>query len=59
MLELSAFLVELVCRFEFSVSPDVAARFYRGAAGVMIPMLEGELEKGVQLPLHVKPAPVE
>ncbi|KAL1754863.1 cytochrome P450 [Schizophyllum commune] len=59
VLELSAFLVELVGRFEFSVSPDVVARVYRGAAGVMIPMLEGELEKGVQLPLHVKPALVE
>ena len=59
MLELSAFLVELVGRFEFSVSPDVVARVYRGAAGVMIPMLEGDLEKGVQLPLHVKPASVE
>ncbi|KAL1715744.1 cytochrome P450 [Schizophyllum commune] len=59
VLELSAFLVELVGRFEFSVSPEVVARVYRGAAGVMIPMLEGELEKGVQLPLHVKPASVE
>ncbi|KAL1706323.1 cytochrome P450 [Schizophyllum commune] len=59
VLELSAFLVELVGRFEFSVSPDVVARVYRGAAGVMIPMLEGELEKGVQLPLHVRPASVE
>ncbi|KAL1727750.1 cytochrome P450 [Schizophyllum commune] len=59
VLELSAFLVELVSRFEFSISPDVFARVYRGAAGVMIPMLEGELEKGVQLPLHVKPALVE
>ncbi|KAL1660350.1 cytochrome P450 [Schizophyllum commune] len=59
VLELSAFLVELVGRFEFNVSPDVVARVYRGAAGVMIPMLEGELEKGVQLPLHVRPASVE
>ena len=60
MLELSAFLVELVGRFEFSISPDVAARIYRGAAGtVMIPMLKDELERGVQLPLHVKPASEE
>ena len=54
---MSAFIIELVDRFEFSVSPDVIARVYRGAAGVAIPMMKGELEKGVQLPLHVKLAP--
>ncbi|KAL1715757.1 cytochrome P450 [Schizophyllum commune] len=57
VLEMSAFIIELVDRFEFSVSPDVAARVYRGAAGVAIPMMKGEQEKGVQLPLHVKLAP--
>ncbi|KAL1706309.1 cytochrome P450 [Schizophyllum commune] len=55
--EMSAFIIELVDRFEFSVSPDVVARVYRGAAGVAIPMLKGEPERGVQLPLHVKLAP--
>ncbi|KAL1681037.1 cytochrome P450 [Schizophyllum commune] len=57
VLEMSAFIIELVDRFEFSVSPDVIARVYRGAAGVAIPMMKGEPEKGVQLPLHVKIAP--
>ncbi|KAL1691618.1 cytochrome P450 [Schizophyllum commune] len=57
VLEMSAFIIELVDRFEFSVSPDVIARVYRGAAGVAIPMMKGEPEKGVQLPLLVKLAP--
>ncbi|KAL1727763.1 cytochrome P450 [Schizophyllum commune] len=57
VLEMSAFIVELVDQFEFSVLPDVVARVYRGAAGVAIPMMKGESEKGVQLPLLVKLAP--
>lgn len=57
VLELSAFLVELVDRFEFSVNP--AMKVHRGAASIMIPMIEGELDKGVQLPLHVKLASVD
>ncbi|KAL1746488.1 cytochrome P450 [Schizophyllum fasciatum] len=56
VLELSAFLVELIDRFEFSAPPDVLSKIRRGAAGVMVPMLEGELDRGAQLPLHVRPA---
>ena len=54
---MSAFIIELVNRFEFSVSPDVVARVYRGAAGVAIPLMKGESDKGVQLALQVKLAP--
>ncbi|KAI5899071.1 cytochrome P450 [Schizophyllum commune H4-8] len=57
VLEMSAFIIELVDKFRFSVSPDIIARVYRGAAGVALPMMKGETAKGVQLPLHVKRAP--
>ncbi|KAL1742019.1 cytochrome P450, partial [Schizophyllum fasciatum] len=55
VLELSAFLVELVDRFEFGVDPDL--KVYRAWAAVMTPMLEGEFQKGTQLPLRVRLAP--
>ena len=55
MLELSAFLFELVDRFEFDVDPNL--KVYRAFSGVMQPMLEGELKMGTQLPLRVRPAP--
>ena len=54
VLELSAFLFELINRFDFAISPTL--RVHRGAAAVMVPMLEGELEKGTQLPLFVRHA---
>ncbi|KAL1706311.1 cytochrome P450 [Schizophyllum commune] len=54
VLELSAFLFELISRFDFAISPTL--RVHRGAAAVMVPMLEGELEKGTQLPLFVRHA---
>ncbi|KAL1746482.1 cytochrome P450 [Schizophyllum fasciatum] len=54
VLELSAFLFELVSRFDFALSPTL--RVHRGAAAVMVPMIEGELEKGTQLPLLVRHA---
>lgn len=52
VLELSAFLLELIDRFEFNMSPDI--RIHRGAAAVMLPMVEGELDKGAQLPLSIR-----
>ncbi|KAI5899073.1 cytochrome P450 [Schizophyllum commune H4-8] len=54
VLELSAFLFELINRFDFAISPTL--RVHRGAAAVMVPMLEGELDKGTQLPLFVRHA---
>ncbi|TRM57169.1 cytochrome P450 [Schizophyllum amplum] len=55
VLELSAFLVELVDKFEFSIDPKL--KIQRGAVGFMIPLVEGEIEKGSQLPLQVRLAP--
>ncbi|KAI5899074.1 cytochrome P450 [Schizophyllum commune H4-8] len=52
VLELSAFLFELVDRFEFDVDPNL--KVYRAFSGVMQPMLEGELKMGTQLPLRVR-----
>ena len=54
VLELSAFLFELINRFDFAIPPTL--RVHRGAAAVMVPMLEGELDKGTQLPLFVRHA---
>jgi hypothetical protein len=52
ILELQAFLVELVNNFEFSLTPE-AQRIRREACVVMVPMIEGQVEKGAQLPLRV------
>ncbi|TRM57158.1 cytochrome P450 [Schizophyllum amplum] len=55
ILELSTFIVELVDKFEFSIDPKV--KIQRGAAVVMSPIIEGEEDKGSQLPLRVRLAP--
>ena len=44
-------LIKLVDGFTFSVSEDQKIR--RASSGIMAPMVEGELDKGVQLPLVV------
>ncbi|KAI0800178.1 cytochrome P450 [Fomes fomentarius] len=54
--ELQAFLTELVSNFVFELSDDVP-RIRKTSAIVMVPTLDGELEKGVQLPLRVSLAP--
>jgi len=56
--ELQAFLVELVANFEFAPTGDMS-RVRRENSLVMVPTLEGEIEKGVQLPLHVSLAAQE
>ncbi|KAI0629559.1 cytochrome P450 [Trametes polyzona] len=56
--EVQAFLTELVSNFQFELTPDVS-RVKKTQAIVMVPTLEGELEKGVQLPLRVSIAPRE
>lgn len=53
MLELQALLVELVNNFEFSMTPD-AEKVRREACTVMAPTIEGQVEKGTQLPLRIK-----
>ncbi|KAH9889279.1 cytochrome P450 [Cubamyces lactineus] len=56
--ELQAFLTELVSNFEFELTPDVA-RVCKTQAIVMVPTLQGEVERGAQLPLRVSLAPRE
>ncbi|KAL0579177.1 hypothetical protein V5O48_002799 [Marasmius crinis-equi] len=53
VLELQAFVVELISNFEFSLTPE-CDKIRREACGVMLPTMEGELEKGVQCPLRVR-----
>ena len=44
-------LIELIDSFTFSVSEDQKIR--RASTGIMAPMVEGELDKGAQLPFVV------
>ncbi|KAJ7188982.1 cytochrome P450 [Mycena filopes] len=55
VLELQAFLIELVGEFEFSLTPE-AMRIRREACIVMAPTVAGQREKGIQLPLRVSVA---
>ncbi|CCM04675.1 uncharacterized protein FIBRA_06861 [Fibroporia radiculosa] len=50
--EVQAFIVELVSNFEFALTEEVK-RLRRENAVAMVPTLEGEAHKGVQLPLKV------
>ncbi|KAK0462505.1 cytochrome P450 [Desarmillaria tabescens] len=52
VLELHAFIVEVVNNFDFSLTKE-SERIRREACGVMVPTVEGEVEKGSQLPLRV------
>ncbi|KAK7056385.1 hypothetical protein VNI00_002939 [Paramarasmius palmivorus] len=59
VIELQAFLVELISNFEF-LPTDKTSRIRRIPCGpVMQPFVEGEFEKGAQLPLRIKIAPRE
>ncbi|KAI3602655.1 dna-(apurinic or apyrimidinic site) lyase 2 [Moniliophthora roreri] len=51
--ELHAFLVELVSNFEFSPTPKFN-QIRRKPCLAVLPFVEGELEKGSQLPLEIK-----
>jgi len=51
--ELQTFLVEFVSKFEFSMTPD-AEKIKREVAVIMVPVIEGQVEKGARLPLRVK-----
>ncbi|PBK73360.1 cytochrome P450 [Armillaria solidipes] len=52
VLELHAFITEVVNNFEFSLTRE-SERIRREACGIMVPTVEGEMEKGSQLPLRV------
>ncbi|KAF9234005.1 cytochrome P450 [Melanogaster broomeanus] len=56
VIEMQAFLVEMVGKFEFAMT-DNTKRIRREAFAVMTPMFEGETDGGVQLPLAVSIAP--
>lgn len=53
--ELQAFIVELVANFEFSMTME-SNMIRREACLVMVPTIEGQIEKGSQLPLRVRVA---
>ncbi|KAK0213329.1 cytochrome P450 [Desarmillaria ectypa] len=52
VLELHAFLIELINNFEFYMTTE-AERIRREACIIMIPTVEGAVEKGSRLPLRV------
>ncbi|KAK0196692.1 cytochrome P450 [Armillaria mellea] len=52
VLELHAFITEVVNNFEFSLTKE-SELIRREACGIMVPTVEGEIEKGSQLPLRV------
>ncbi|KAK0196691.1 cytochrome P450 [Armillaria mellea] len=52
VLELHAFITEVVNNFEFSLTKE-SQQIRRESCGIMIPTVEGEIEKGSQLPLRV------
>lgn len=50
--EMEMFLVALLSNFEFAI-PEDAKRVVKHRAFAMIPMVEGELERGPQMVLKV------
>ncbi|KAK0484070.1 cytochrome P450 [Armillaria novae-zelandiae] len=52
VLELHAFITEVVNNFEISLTKE-SEQIRREACGAMVPTVEGEIEKGPQLPLRV------
>jgi hypothetical protein len=57
VIEIQAFLTEIVGKFEFALT-DKSERIRREAClSIMAPTLEGEVENGVQMTLRVSVAP--
>ena len=52
VIEMQAFIVETVGKFEFAMT-DQSERVCRAPSFVMVPKVDGELERGSQLPLAV------
>jgi len=50
---MQSFIVEMINNFEFSPTP-VTEKVRREACLIMAPIIEGELEKGSQLPLKMR-----
>ncbi|KAG8220520.1 cytochrome P450 [Butyriboletus roseoflavus] len=55
VIEMQAFLVEIIGKFEITMT-DRSEKVRRGASFVMLPVIEGEVELGSQLPLAVSVA---
>jgi hypothetical protein len=55
VLEMQAFLVELINNFEFTLAVP-HDKIFREPASLMIPTIVGEREKGVQMPCIIKAA---
>jgi hypothetical protein len=55
MLEMEAFLVELINSFEFTLAVP-HEKIFKEPATVMTPTIVGEREKGVQMPYIIKAA---
>jgi hypothetical protein len=55
VLEMQAFLVELINSFEFALAVP-HEKIFREPAGAMTPTIAGEREKGVQMPSIIRPA---
>ncbi|KZT27521.1 cytochrome P450 [Neolentinus lepideus HHB14362 ss-1] len=53
VIEMQVFVVEIVRNFQLSLPSD-GKRVLRATSGVMAPVVEGEVEKGKQLPLTVE-----
>lgn len=52
VVEMQAFLVGMLSNFEFSI-PEDAKRIVRHRTFAMLPMVEGEYERGPQLPMNI------
>ena len=55
VIEMQAFIVETVGKFEFTMT-DQSERVCRAPCSMMVPMVDGELEHGCQVPLAVSVA---
>ncbi|KAF9014738.1 hypothetical protein BDZ89DRAFT_440406 [Hymenopellis radicata] len=53
LLEFQTILLYLIKDFEFDVDPTLSSKLRRDASLIMLPMLEGEDDKGPQMPLYV------
>jgi hypothetical protein len=49
------FLVTLIRQFEFALRDD-SPEIRRRRPGLVVPIVEGEEQKGIQLPLRITPA---
>ena len=56
VIEFQAFLVKVIGQFELATT-EKSQRIRREAGMVMFPAVDGEVEKGIQLPLRVSVAP--